>query len=101
MRWSWALETDAFALPPPDLSVYLATPVDVARRQIAMKRQRSYTDDAFDVNEADTALQARVRDNYAALASAGWAGRWVTVETVADGAMRTPAAIAAEILEAL
>lgn len=101
MRWSWALETDAFALPPPDLSVYLATPVDVARRQIAMKRQRSYTDYAFDVNEADAALQARVRDNYAALAAAGWAGRWVTVETVAVGAMRSPDEIAAEIVEAL
>lgn len=101
MRWSWALETDAFALPPPDLTVYLATPVDIARRQIAKKRQRSYTDDAFDVNEADAALQARVRDNYAALAAAGWAGRWVTVETVRDGAMRTPGEIAAEIVEAL
>jgi dTMP kinase len=101
MRWSWVLETDAFALPPPDLSVYLATPVDVARRQIAMKRQRSYTDDAYDVNEADLALQARVRDNYAALAAAGWAGRWVTVKTVADGAMRTPGAIAGEIVAAL
>ena len=101
MRWSWALETDAFALPPPDLSVYLATPVDIARRQIAMKRQRSYTDDAFDVNEADAALQARVRENYAALAAAGWAGRWVTVETVADGAMRSPDDIAAAIVEAL
>ena len=101
MRWTWALETDAFALPPPNLSVYLATPVDVARRQIAMKRQRSYTDDAFDVNEADVALQARVRDNYAALADAGWAGRWVTVETVGGGAMRAPAEIAAEIVGAL
>ncbi|HEU0043324.1 thymidylate kinase [Sphingomonas sp.] len=101
MRWTWALETDAFALPPPDLSVYLATPVDVARRQIAMKQQRSYTDAAFDVNEADAALQARVRDNYAALGATGWAGRWVTVQTVAQGAMRAPGEIAAEIVEAL
>jgi dTMP kinase len=101
MRWIWALETDTFALPSPDLSVYLATPVDVARRQIAMKRQRSYTDQTFDQNEADAGLQARVRDNYAALATAGWAGRWVTVETVADDAMRSPDAIAAEIIAAL
>ena len=101
MRWTWALETDAFALPPPDLSVYLATPVDVARRQIARKHQRSYTDDTFDLNEADTALQRRVRENYAALAAADYAGRWATVETVRDGAMRTPKDIAAEIVKSL
>lgn len=101
MRWIWALETAQFALPPPDLSVYLATPVDIAQRQIAMKRRRDYTDAAFDVNEADAALQARVRDNYAALAAADFAGRWATVTTVADGAMRTPADIAAEIVGAL
>lgn len=101
MRWIWALETEQFALPPPDLSVYLATPVDVARRQIAQKRQRSYTDAAFDVNEADAALQARVRENYAALAAADYAGRWATVKTVRDGAMRAPVDIAGEIVAAL
>jgi dTMP kinase len=101
MRWTWALECDAFALPPPDLSVYLATPVERAREQIAMKRRRSYTDDAFDLNEADRALQARVRENYTVLAAAGYAGRWVTVETVGDGAMRSPESIAGEIVAAL
>lgn len=101
MRWIWALETEQFALPPPDLSVYLATPVDIARRQIAAKRQRSYTDATFDVNEADAVLQARVRENYAALASADYAGRWVTVETVQGGSMRTPKDIAAEIIGTL
>lgn len=101
MAWTWALEVDAFALPPPDLTVFLATPVDVARRQIAQKRRRSYTDATFDQNEADADLQRRVRENYAALAAADYAGRWVTVETVGDGAMRTPADIAAEIVAAV
>ncbi len=101
MRWAWALETDTFALPPPDLQVYLDTSVEVARGLIAMKRQRSYTDRTFDEYEADTGLQARVRDNYAALAASGWAGRWATVRTVAEGTMRTPADIAAEIIQSL
>ena len=101
MSWTWALETDAFALPPPDLSVYLATPVARAREQIAMKRQRSYTDRTFDENEADEALQVRVRENYAALAAADYAGRWVTVATMAAGSMRTPGEIGAEIVGAL
>lgn len=98
MRWAWALETETFALPPPDLQVYLDTSVEVARGLIAQKRQRSYTDRTYDEYEADAGLQARVRDNYAALAASGWAGRWATVRTVADGAMRTPEAIAAEIV---
>ena len=101
MRWIWTLETGQFALPSPDLSVFLATPVDVARRQIAMKRQRSYTDATFDLNEADAALQARVRENYAELAAADYAGRWVTVATVADVGMRPPGEIAAEVVAAL
>lgn len=101
MRWIWALECDQFALPPPDLSVWLATPGDLARRQVALKQRRSYTDAAYDVNEADAALQARVRENYAALAAADWAGRWVTVETAAADAMRAPDDIAREIVGAL
>ena len=101
MAWIWALETQTFGLPAPDLNVFLATPVDMARRQIAMKQRRSYTDEVFDVNEADQALQARVRDNYAALAATEWTGRWKTVDTAADGAMRTPEDIAAEIVAAL
>ena len=101
MRWIWALETGQFALPAPDLSVYLATPVDIARRQIALKRQRSYTEATYDVNEADAALQVRVRDNYAALAAADYAGRWVTIETVRGATIRTPADIAAAIVAAL
>lgn len=101
MRWTWALETGQFALPPPDLSVYLETPVEVSRALIARKRQRSYTDRAYDENEADAALQARVRDGYAALAASGWAGRWVTVATTAGDVLRPPEAIAGEIVKSL
>ena len=101
MRWTWELETGAFGLPPPDLSVYLRTPVAVARELIARKHRRSYTDRAYDENEADAALQARVRDGYAALVTAGWAGSWATVTTVAEGELRSPVAIAAEIVAAV
>lgn len=98
MRWIERLETVQFELPLPDLSVYLDTPAEIARALILRKRRRSYTDDAFDAYEADQALQARVRANYAALAAAGTLGRWTTVSTVSDGASRAPDAIAAEIV---
>ena len=101
MEWIARLETRQFALPAPDLSVYLDTPQDVARALIARKRRRSYTDDAYDAYEADAKLQARVRDNYAAMAAAKLLGPWATVETTIDGISRAPDEIAAEIVALL
>lgn len=95
--WIVRLETGQFGLPAPGLTIYLDTPLEVARDLILRKRQRSYTDRSYDEHEADLALQARVRENYAAMAAASVLGRWVTVRTVAEGAMRSPEAIAAEI----
>ncbi|HEU0065653.1 MAG TPA: dTMP kinase [Sphingomonas sp.] len=101
MAWIEALETGQFGLPAPDLSVYLDTPADIARALILKKRKRSYTDEAFDAYEADTALQARVRENYAAMAAAGLLGRWATVATTVDAVSRAPDEIAAEVVALL
>ena len=101
MRWIVALETGQFAMPAPDLSIYLDTPLEVARAQIARKRQRSYTDQTYDAHEADDLLQRRVRGAYAALVEGDLLGRWQRVVTGQDGAMRAPAAIAAEIVGAI
>jgi len=97
LQWIEQLETVQFRLPAPHLSVYLDTPLDVARDLIARKRKRSYTDDTYDAYEADLGLQARVRANYAAMADGAMLGEWVTVSTVAGGPLRDPAAIADEI----
>ncbi|WP_375420448.1 thymidylate kinase [uncultured Sphingomonas sp.] len=101
MRWIVALETGQFAMPAPDLSIYLDTPLDVARAQIARKRQRSYTDQTYDAHEADDALQRGVRAAYAALVDGDLLGRWQRVVTGRGGAMRPPAEIAAEIVAAI
>ncbi|MEG3175929.1 thymidylate kinase [Sphingomonas sp. RB3P16] len=99
--WIVRLETEMFALPAPALTIYLDTPLEIARDLILRKHQRSYTDRAYDEHEADLALQARVRENYAALASEARLGPWMTVRTVEQGAMRAPHAIAAEITQAV
>ncbi|HEX8420133.1 MAG TPA: thymidylate kinase [Sphingomonas sp.] len=101
MCWIVALETGQFAMPAPDLSIYLDTPLDVARAQIARKRQRSYTDQTYDAHEADDALQRGVRAAYAALVEGGLLGRWQRVVTGRDGTMRAPAEIAGEIVAAI
>ena len=101
MRWIVALETGQFGLPAPDLSVYLDTPLDTARAQVAAKRRRSYTDLVYDQHEADAALQAAVRTNYARLTACDLIGSWITVRPLAaDGAMRPPADIATQIVAA-
>lgn len=101
MAWIVALETQQFGLPLPDLSVYLDTPLDTARERIARKARRSYTDRTFDDNEADDALQLRVREGYAALAVGSLLGAWRTVSTVDGAASRSPTAIAADIAAAV
>jgi dTMP kinase len=101
MRWIVLLETGQFAMPVPDLSIYLDTPLDVARAQIARKQQRSYTDQTYDAHEADDGLQARVRSAYAALVGSDLLGAWRRVVTGRDGAMRAPGEIAAEIVGVL
>jgi dTMP kinase len=95
MAWILALERDQFQLPAADLQVYLDTPVEVARDLIAQKHQRSYTTRTYDEHEADLALQARVRENYAAMAAASLGGRWATVA----GPPRTPEEVVGAILE--
>ena len=101
MEWILALETGAFGLRLPDLSVYLDTPPARALDQILQKRQRSYTDRSLDENEADAALQLGVRDAYRSMVERQVAGRWITVATMTGAAMRTPAVIAAEIVAAI
>jgi dTMP kinase len=98
MRWIARLECDQFALPIPDLNVYLDTPADVARGLILRKRKRSYTDDALDAYEADDALQVRVRERYEAMVAEDLLGGWMRVPTVAHDALRPPRDIAQAIV---
>jgi len=97
MNWVLSLETGAFALPRPTLSIYLDTPWELARELILQKRQRSYTDRSYDEYEADVALQRAVRTNYEAMVNGGMLGPWHVVHASQDGAMRSREAITAEI----
>jgi len=89
MGWVLSLETGAFALPRPTLSIYLDTPWELARELILQKRQRSYTDRSYDEYE--------VRTNYEAMVSGDMLGPWQVVHASQDGVMRAREAITAEI----
>jgi len=100
---AWLDETEfgIFGLPRPDLTVLLATQPAVADELVGRKGARGYTADSRDLHEADRDFMARVAAVYRRLAAAGGAG-WLEVDpAAADGTLRPPAAIAAEVWAAL
>lgn len=89
------IEFEVFALPKPSLIVLLDVPVEIAQRNIASKKPRSYTDKSADLQEADAAYLQRVRDVYLQLASAD--SNWQRVDSVRSGEQRPINEIADEI----
>lgn len=90
------IEFEVFALPRPSLVVLLDVPVEIAQRNIAAKKPRSYTDKAADLQEADAAYLQRVRNVYLQLASA--APNWQRVESTRAGEQRPIVEIGDDIL---
>ena len=75
VEWVRNLEFDRFALPTPDWQVLLAVPTELAAQR-AERRAELEADRARDAYERDDGLQRRTNEAYAALAEAGWCGRW-------------------------
>ena len=89
------IEFDIFSLPRPSLVVLLDMPVEIAQRNIAAKKPRSYTDKAADLQEADAVYLQRVRDVYLQLASPN--SSWQRVESARAGEQRSIADISDDI----
>ena len=71
--WIERVEYEIFGLPRPDLVILLDTPAQVSQELIARKAQRTYTREAADMQEADSAYLARTRTVYCELATErGW-----------------------------
>jgi len=101
IAWLDETEFDTFGLPRPDLTVLLATRPDVADELVSRKAARSYTDEKRDLHEADQDFMARTAAVYAKLAEQG-GDAWLVVETTAaDGTLRLPDEIAAELWDEL
>ena len=78
--WLEELEFGVFALPRPDLQLYLRMPPETARRLVLKKSKRSYTDRGLDLYEEDLARQTRSGEIYEWLAETGFGGPWRTVD---------------------
>jgi len=83
------IEYGELRMPKPDMVVYLAVSVDVARALIMKKAAREYLDgQAQDQHEADIAYQAKVAACYREIASQN--ERWRIIECVCDGILLAP-----------
>lgn len=91
------LEFDLYRVPRPDLVVLLDMTVTCAQRLIAKKPARAYTQRAADIQEADAAYLARVRELYLELA--GREKNWTVINGEHDAAPRPIDEVAAEIAQ--
>ena len=92
--WIQHLEYSIYKLPPVRLTLFLDVPVEHAQRLIAAKSQRTYTDKAADLQEADANYLYRVRDVYLELADGP---QWTKISCVDGSQVRPVEDIAKEI----
>jgi dTMP kinase len=98
MDWIHHLESTIYQLPPAQLTLFLDIPVENAQQLIAAKSQRSYTDKAADLQEADGHYLQRVREVYLQLASSPG---WKCIPCVEDHKVRPINKITADIIAAV
>ena len=92
------LEFELHGLPRPDVTVWLDLPTDIARRRVAMKAAREYTDREADIQEDDAAHLTRARDAYERLSTQPG---WHRIDTVPGGVELSEDEVAAAILAAV
>ncbi len=67
MKWILALEFDHFAIPKPDLNIFLDVPFSFTEKKLSDTRtgdDRSYLNGNRDIHEEDLSFQKKVRDIY-------------------------------------
>jgi dTMP kinase len=94
--WIEFVEYDLYRLPRADLVIWLDVPVTCAQELILRKQKRSYTEQAADLQEADSAYLEQVRQVYAGLAASD--PRWRRIDACPNGRLRETTDIAQEII---
>ena len=92
------LEFELYGLPEPDLTVWLDLPVEIARKRVALKAAREYTDREADIQEEDLGHLARASAVYEQLASSSG---WARIDTVPDGVELSEGEVTDRILTAV
>ena len=100
IHWLKKLEYEIYSLPVEDLVIYLRVPVAEAHRLVGQKGARDYTKLRRDILESSIAHLEAAAEVYDDLAQQP---NWVRIECfdTKAGALRSPDAIHAEILDAI
>jgi dTMP kinase len=100
LAWLRQLEYGVYALPAEDLVIYLRVPVAQAHSLIAQKGVRDYTNRRHDLQEADVEHLKAAAEVYEELARQS---HWLKIDCfdAGAGALRAPAEIHEEILDAV
>jgi dTMP kinase len=100
IEWLTKLEYQIYSLPAEDLVIYLRVPVKEAHRLVGQKGARDYTKLQRDILESNIAHLEAAAHVYDQLAQQP---NWVRIECfdAKGGALRSPDAIHAEILDAI
>ncbi len=97
--WIFNTEYGDFALPEPDLNLFLDVPIGFVEQSLHSQRKgadRSYLEGAQDIHEASIAFQRAVRDMY--LSETARDPRFQRIDCAAeDGSMLPPEAIFAKV----
>ncbi|NLU81915.1 dTMP kinase [Rhodococcus sp. HNM0569] len=95
VTWVRELEFERFALPVPDLQLYLDTPVTLA--ELRARAREADEDRPLDAYERDSALQVRTRELYLQLAERAWMSPWRVLDPAVDpGAVADVLALSCE-----
>ncbi|MGR3249996.1 MAG: hypothetical protein ACU0DH_13365 [Paracoccus sp. (in: a-proteobacteria)] len=100
-EWILNLECNVYGLPKPDISILLRLPHGNAKELIDKKNARSYTEEKFDIHEANLDLQTKLRHIYDDMVERRVLGPWTTIDVLHGGSLRMPNDIAQEALEAI
>lgn len=94
-RWIEDLEYGIFALPRPDLNVWLDMPPEIAAHLVSGKGEREYLQQNEDIHETNSAHLKATREVYRELAEGG--ADWSTVTCARGGRPLPPEEIAESI----
>lgn len=97
-RWVEFVEYDLFRLPHADRVLWLDIPVAQAQQLIARKAQRTYTEKAADLQEADASYLQQVAEVYRELSNDP---TWRRIAVTNGEQLRTPEEITNDLLAAL
>jgi len=95
MQWIFSLEFNHFAIPKPDLNIFLDVPFEFTERNLTKTRtgnDRNYLNGTRDIHEESMVFQQKVRDIY--LRVAGSDDRLAVINCInSNGAVLTPSKI--------